>query len=101
MHGLNQFPLANVGGVCYLLGLFTVTVNRFSWGRGHFPSGSFLQLAEQNKVMPWGRVCVCVNVHLCATWDLRPVQLINCKIHKVFEADSGLKLQSNFTFFHL
>lgn len=42
MHGLNQFPLANMGGVRYLLGLFTVTVNRSSvlsvqLGKGALP----------------------------------------------------------------
>lgn len=73
MHGLNQFPLANMGGVSYLLGCFTVTVNRSSvmsvqLGRGHFPiAGSFL--TWKNKV------CLgegCAYVAKCSSlWNFR------------------------------
>lgn len=42
MRGSNQFPLADKGGVRYLLGLFTVTVTRSSvpcvqLGKGALP----------------------------------------------------------------
>lgn len=100
MHGLNQFPLANMGGVRYLLGLFTVTVNRSSvlsvqLGKGTLPlQQAFFNWLRKIKYALGKGVRMCLNVHLCGTSDLRPVQLINCKIYKVFEVDSGIRLKA-------
>lgn len=74
MHGLNQFTLADMGGVRYLLGLFTVTVNRSSvlsvqLGKGHFPSSRlfFFNWLSKIKYALGKGVRMYLNVHFCGT----------------------------------
>lgn len=78
VHGLKQFPLANMGGVRYFLGLLTVTVKRSSVLSVQLRKGL---LPFQQAIFPnWLRkinyalgkgVHRCLNVHFCETSDLQ------------------------------